>query len=136
MPQQRFQRFDFKSYYLLVLIKLQFVGYRPTAIKLLFCFLLFTALLYLCASMVPFLTQDFTVDLSVHFTWESNEIANLMEQHDIQFEFLDLDAQNMDIVWVPDIYFPNEKKAEVHKIMMSNKMLRIYKSGLVSYIIR
>ena len=72
----------------------------------------------------------------VHFTWKSSEIARLTEQHDIEFDHIDLDAQNMDIVWVPDIYFPNEKKAEVHKILMSNKMLRIYTSGNVSYSLR
>ena len=80
--------------------------------------------------------QDFTVDVGIHLQWESKEMIQILDRGTYDFSHLDFDAQNMEKVWVPDIYFPNEKKASLHKILMDNKMLRLYMDGMLSYITR
>jgi hypothetical protein len=80
--------------------------------------------------------QDFTADIGLHLTWKDTKLMENIRQYKYTFDYLDFDALNMEKVWVPDIYFPNEKKAAVHNIMMANKMLRLYKNSTVSYKIR
>lgn len=80
--------------------------------------------------------QDFSVQIGLHLSWKNSDLISTIQTIDKSLTFLDLDAQNMEKVWVPDIYFPNEKRASVHNIMMANKMLRLYKDGTVRYIVR
>lgn len=80
--------------------------------------------------------MDFTVDLGLHLSWKNNRLLNELMRLKANFDYLDFDALNMEKVWVPDIYFPNEKTAAVHDIMMANKMLRLYKDSTFSYKIR
>ena len=75
--------------------------------------------------------KDFTVGLIIHLQWEDHRLLN--KAHIYDFDYIDFDAHNMEKIWVPDIYFPNEKKAKFHKIMMSNRMLRLFKNETVSY---
>ena len=42
-------------------------------------------------------------------------------------------SQNMDAVWTPDLYFPNEKAAYFHIITVPNKSIKIYPNGTVLY---
>ena len=32
-------------------------------------------------------------------------------------------------IWMPDLFFANEKKANFHKVTQDNKLVRIYQSG-------
>lgn len=80
--------------------------------------------------------QDFTVHIGLHLSWRNDDLISKIRTIAYEFEYLDFDAQNMEKVWVPDIYFPNEKKASIHNIMMANKMLRLYKDSTVRYIVR
>ena len=32
-------------------------------------------------------------------------------------------------LWLPDLFFANEKKANFHKVTQDNKLVRIYKNG-------
>ncbi|KAL4229686.1 Glycine receptor subunit alpha-3 [Mactra antiquata] len=80
--------------------------------------------------------MDFTVDIGLHLSWKNDELMTQIRTGKYEFDYLDFDAQNMDKVWVPDIYFPNEKKAALHNIMMANKMLRLNKDSTISYTIR
>lgn len=49
---------------------------------------------------------------------------------------LELDTRRMADVWVPDLYFVNEKKADVHQVTVPNKLMHIYPDGLVVYSMR
>lgn len=49
---------------------------------------------------------------------------------------LELDTKRMSNVWVPDLYFVNEKKADVHYVTAPNKLMHIYPDGLVFYSMR
>lgn len=39
-------------------------------------------------------------------------------------------------VWLPDLFFRNEKKGRFHKIILPNVLLRIYPNGRVTYSVR
>ncbi|KAH3834107.1 glycine receptor subunit alpha-1-like [Dreissena polymorpha] len=80
--------------------------------------------------------MEFTMDIVLHLSWKNVEIIAKLQSLKVAFEYLDFDSQNMDKVWVPDIYFPNEKKAAIHNIMMDNRMLRLYRDGTIKYMVR
>ena len=44
-----------------------------------------------------------------------------------------LDTTVFDRIWTPDIYFPNEKKANHHSITVPNRLIRVYKNGTVYF---
>lgn len=47
--------------------------------------------------------------------------------------FLELDAKTMKDVWVPDLYFSNEKKADFHDVTVPNKLMHLYENGTIVY---
>ncbi|XP_061419094.1 glycine receptor subunit alpha-3-like isoform X1 [Lethenteron reissneri] len=50
--------------------------------------------------------------------------------------YLDLDQSNIQYIWRPDLFFDNEKSAYFHEVTTDNKMLRIFKNGLVLFTVR
>ena len=46
---------------------------------------------------------------------------------------LNLDGSVVENIWLPDIYFINDKKSYVHDITKENRMLRLYPDGTVFY---
>ncbi|CAG5120049.1 unnamed protein product, partial [Candidula unifasciata] len=84
-------------------------------------------------------SMDFTVGILLHLRWEDKRIY-----HDKAAQYfnasklgsLDFDSENIKKVWVPDIFFPNEKKGSFHVIMTQNQMMRLYKGGTMLYISR
>ena len=47
-------------------------------------------------------------------------------------ERLELDSKLLDMVWMPDLYFVNDKEAIIHDVTMANRMLHIYRNGSIS----
>merc|ERR1711884_580228 len=39
-------------------------------------------------------------------------------------------------MWMPDIFFPNEKRASIHEITVPNKLMRLYPNGTVVHSVR
>ena len=48
-------------------------------------------------------------------------------------DVIELDTKIMEKIWVPDIYFVNEKQATMHDVTVPNKMMYLYPNGLVLY---
>ena len=44
---------------------------------------------------------------------------------------LTMDLKFLEELWVPDVFFANEKSANVHKITSDNKRLRIDSAGFI-----
>ena len=42
-------------------------------------------------------------------------------------------AKFLDKFWVPDIFFPNEKSAYFHDVVVPNKVIKVFPDGLVRY---
>ena len=51
-------------------------------------------------------------------------------------EPLVIQAQIIDQIWKPDIYFPNEKYAEFHDVTVPNRQMMITPEGNCTYSIR
>ena len=49
---------------------------------------------------------------------------------------LELDTKTMNKVWVPDTYFSNERRASIHSVTTTNKLMHIYKDGTIVYSMR
>ncbi|XP_060561073.1 glycine receptor subunit alpha-3-like [Ruditapes philippinarum] len=76
--------------------------------------------------------MDLTATILLHLSWYDHRFSDY-DIKSIDDGYVEIDAKNLEKLWVPDIYFPNEKRAYYHNVLMANKMLRIYKGGNVSY---
>lgn len=77
--------------------------------------------------------MDFTVSIMLHLSWVDARFVTWTSVND---EILEFDSKRLDNIWTPDLFFPNEKSAFIHKVFMPNKMLRVYSGGNVSYTVR
>ncbi|XP_052791563.1 glycine receptor subunit alpha-2-like [Mya arenaria] len=75
-------------------------------------------------------SMEYSMDIFLRQKWEDKrlEYGNTSE-----LPWLELDNKMMSRVWIPDTFFPNEKKARVHDVTVPNKMMHLYKNGTVLY---
>ncbi|XP_060083748.1 glycine receptor subunit alpha-2-like [Ylistrum balloti] len=78
--------------------------------------------------------MEFTVEVILHLTWVDPRLVKPFLNQNV--EFVELDAKKVKNFWVPDIFFPNEKRAAFHDVMSANKMLRIHNTTHVHYTTR
>ena len=45
-----------------------------------------------------------------------------------------LSAESINDIWVPDIFFRNEKRAAFHEVTVSNRLLRLEYTGALWYV--
>ena len=62
--------------------------------------------------------------------WWIDERLNF-EHKNSEAEKLELDAKSIGKVWEPDLYFVNEKRASLHTVTTSNRLMHIYRNGTV-----
>ena len=74
------------------------------------------------------------MSLMLSLTWNMPDLAFSKIYEDV--DFLEIDAENMKQIWIPDLYFPNEKKASFHQIMSPNQMMKLYPDGRLEYFAR
>ena len=70
------------------------------------------------------------MSMIVRQTWNDSRLAYYPMPG---FTLLELDSILMNKVWVPDLYFPSEKKAEFHTVTVPNKLMHIYPYGMIMY---
>ncbi|XP_041357667.1 glycine receptor subunit alpha-2-like [Gigantopelta aegis] len=81
--------------------------------------------------------MDFTIGLLLHLQWHDDRLVKFnLKKFFGNLTFLEFDSQNIKRIWVPDVFFPNEKKASFHDVMMANQMMRLYRDGKIMYISR
>ena len=51
-------------------------------------------------------------------------------------QWLEVDSKMMGDVWVPDVYFRNEKTGSFHDVTVPNKFMHIHPHGRVVYSVR
>ncbi|XP_012934671.1 glycine receptor subunit alpha-2, partial [Aplysia californica] len=83
-------------------------------------------------------SMDFTVGILLHLRWTDSRYGEFSKKMFDKngFSMMDFDSENIKNVWVPDIFFPNEKKGYFHDIMSKNQMMRLYRGGEILYISR
>lgn len=72
------------------------------------------------------------MDIILRQKWEDKR---LMFEH-FKATSLELDQKMIDKIWVPDSFFPQEKRAKIHEVTVPNRLLHIYKNGTVVYSMR
>ncbi|XP_072021146.1 glycine receptor subunit alpha-2-like isoform X2 [Amphiura filiformis] len=70
-------------------------------------------------------TMDFSVTMFLREYWHDPRLANNSTSH------LILKGNDVDMVWSPDIYFLHEKKAKMHDVTVTNKLIYIRPNGSV-----
>ncbi|WAQ98159.1 GLRA2-like protein [Mya arenaria] len=75
-------------------------------------------------------SMEYSMDIFLRQKWEDRR---LRYGNTSELPWLELDNKMMDRVWVPDTFFPNEKRARVHDVTVPNKMMHVYKNGTVLY---
>ncbi|KAL5011788.1 hypothetical protein ScPMuIL_010339, partial [Solemya velum] len=78
-------------------------------------------------------SMDFSADVFLRQTWKDTRLKFLNTSVN---NTLELDSKLMEKVWVPDIYFSNEKEAKVHDVTVPNKLMHLRPDGSVFYSIR
>ncbi|XP_041360172.1 glycine receptor subunit alpha-2-like [Gigantopelta aegis] len=76
---------------------------------------------------------DYSINLYLRQQWTDPRLVFLGYNKSI---WLELDTRMLQNVWVPDVYFRNEKKATFHNVTVPNRLLHIYRNGTVSYSLR
>ena len=63
--------------------------------------------------------------------WEDYRLNYSTPQPETQS--IQLDGRALDMIWVPNIFFPHEKKGKKHEMTQSNIRLQIYENGTVLF---
>ena len=77
--------------------------------------------------------QDFTLDMYFRQFWQD---PRLSFERRIGLEKLVVGAEYIKLIWVPDTFFVNEKKAYFHDATTDNQFLRILHTGEILRSIR
>ena len=94
---------------------------------------MFTSVLNGNYCFIP-LFQEFSIDCILRQTWRDERLS--YEDKNSSSIKLELDSKQLGSVWQPDLYFKNEKRASIHTITNSNKLMHIYKNGTIVYSMR
>ncbi|XP_053398898.1 glycine receptor subunit alpha-2-like [Mercenaria mercenaria] len=78
--------------------------------------------------------MEYSIDVFLRLWWRDPRLD--FHGNTTSVTKLELDSKNADNVWQPDIFFENEKRAYVHNVMATNKLMHILKNGTVIYSIR
>ncbi|XP_026531632.1 gamma-aminobutyric acid receptor subunit beta-1-like isoform X2 [Notechis scutatus] len=81
--------------------------------------------------MVSEVNMDYTLTMYLQQTWRDKRLS----YSGIPLN-LTLDNRVADYLWVPDTYFPNDKKSFVHGVTVKNRMIRLHPDGTVLYGLR
>eukprot|EP00105_Crassostrea_gigas_P019367 XP_011437833.1 PREDICTED: glycine receptor subunit alpha-2 isoform X2 [Crassostrea gigas] len=78
------------------------------------------------------LHMDFSVDIIFRQRWTDKRL----KFNHSTVRILELDQKMIERIWVPDSFFPQEKRAEIHDVTVPNRLLHIYRNGTVFYSMR
>ncbi|XP_046577714.1 glycine receptor subunit alpha-2-like [Haliotis rubra] len=75
-------------------------------------------------------TMDYSLTIFLRQTWQDTRLRYGSLPN---IDALELDTRIMSQVWVPDLFFTNEKRADFHSITVPNKLMHVYPNGTVLY---
>ena len=77
-------------------------------------------------------SQDYSISFYLRQAWNDPRLR--FEPIDGTVEEVKLPDGSWDNIWVPDVFFRNEKKASYHSITTNNRLLRLKKNGDLWYV--
>ncbi|XP_043503247.1 glutamate-gated chloride channel-like isoform X1 [Polistes fuscatus] len=80
--------------------------------------------------------DDVTMEYSVQLTFREQWIDERLQFNDFKGRLKYLTLTEANRVWMPDLFFANEKEGHFHNIIMPNVYIRIFPNGSVLYSIR
>ena len=75
--------------------------------------------------------QNYQMSIYLRMTWVDPRL-----EFSENVDHVLVSAKNIDQIWKPDLFFPNEEKADFHVVTLPNKLLRVYGNGTVLYSLR
>ena len=64
-------------------------------------------------------------------TWVDDRLS--YNETEFNLSRITLDHKLYSEIWVPDLFFSNEKRSNIHCVTVPNSMIRIYPNGTVLY---
>ncbi|KAG7164559.1 Glutamate-gated chloride channel-like 14, partial [Homarus americanus] len=80
--------------------------------------------------------SDVKMEYSIQITFREQWVDHRLTFDDMGGRIQYLTLTETDMVWMPDLFFKNEKEGHFHKIILPNLYIRIYPNGGVLYSIR
>ncbi|XP_013380619.1 glycine receptor subunit alpha-2-like [Lingula anatina] len=77
------------------------------------------------------LSMDYSMNIFLRRTWTDSRLSFDPEIYNISE--INLDPKKVNDVWVPDLFFSNEKSARFHSITTPNHLMRIDSNGTVFF---
>ena len=81
-------------------------------------------------SLSVIVLQDYVVSIFMRQKWQDTRLAFA---HLSNESMVILDARLADAIWLPDLFFTNEKSAYFHSVTKPNRFLRLHKNGTLYY---
>ncbi|CAH1772973.1 unnamed protein product [Owenia fusiformis] len=78
-------------------------------------------------------TMDYSVNIYLRQSWYDPRIKFGKGDPSDKTEMTKLPDGTWDEIWVPDLFFRNEKKAEFHSVTIPNRLMRLYMDGRIWY---
>ena len=79
------------------------------------------------------------MDIHLRLRWNDPRMANItnITPHEgLNNETVVIPPLFIKKVWTPEIYFPNEKEAKFHHVMVPNQKMKVYPDGTIIYTVR
>lgn len=94
-----------------------------------------TAVLLFIGFDFQYLFKEYTLDLLVRKRWKDTRLS-FSQRADVQernISYIKVNEEVLNRMWVPDLFFANEKQAFFHTVTVPNIMLRVYPDGQILY---
>jgi hypothetical protein len=79
-----------------------------------------------------FIPQDYSVNIYLRQTWYDPRLA-FTPTNGLSEQMIKLEDGKWDALWVPDVFFRNEKEASFHHVTIPNRLMRLYNTGKIWY---
>ena len=77
--------------------------------------------------------QDLSLTVYLRQEWIDSRLSYVNNTNFSRVGHVTIDNKLYDRIWVPDLFFPNEKSAHAHQVTVPNRLLRIFPDGRVLY---
>lgn len=81
----------------------------------------------ICNSL-KFVFQDFQMDVYFRQKWSDPRLAFTEQEAPVI-----IGPKALSNIWTPDLFFPNEKSADIHEVMLANQVMKVFPNGTVRY---
>jgi len=86
-------------------------------------------------SFTSFVLKDYSVSMYLRQSW-TDERLTFDVSNASSGSIVRLGEDSWNSIWIPDTFFRNEKRATLHEVTVTNRLLRLYASGKLWYVIK